>query len=244
MAKKCFTTAAKVIYFVLAFCIAFTVFQRLVIPKVALRNTAGYEKLERNSLDVLCLGASQMFCTVNAPMLTDEYQISTYNYGASGQPPVITSYYLQEALKTQHPKVVMIEVCEFLTPLSEVDDPCLDWNYDCMPLTKEKYHSSLAVSKMLGRDRSSIIRYFFPLFVLHSRWNGVDVEDMRYSLFLPSTYSDYSKCGYWPTDKVEQVEIEYLKNPAAGGGGGYYLKYHRKLWLPLVICLICAIEKV
>ncbi len=112
--KKYIRGPLKVLSFAVCFAAIFLLLQPFFVPKFQRDSTSivnGFYKLEEDSLDVLFLGASQMFCGVNAQKLTEEYGISSYDFGASAQSLNITDYYLREALKTQKPKLVMVEVC-------------------------------------------------------------------------------------------------------------------------------------
>ena len=64
---------------------------------------------EDDSIDVLVLGSSHAFEDINTQVLYDEYGIASYVLAGSIQPFWNTYYYLEEALKTQAPKLVVLE---------------------------------------------------------------------------------------------------------------------------------------
>lgn len=68
-----------------------------------------YEQPE-NSVDVLFLGSSRVFENVNTGFLWDEWGMASFDLAGSVQPFWNTYYYLQEALKTQHPRVIVLDV--------------------------------------------------------------------------------------------------------------------------------------
>ena len=70
----------------------------------------GFYVEKRNDIDMVVLGSSNSFCTVNPLILYEEYGIAAYDFGSSSQPMHISVLYLKEALKTQKPKVVALEV--------------------------------------------------------------------------------------------------------------------------------------
>lgn len=67
-----------------------------------------YQQKE-DSVDVLVLGTSLAYAGVNTNVLWEEYGISSYNLCGAEQPYWISYYYLQEALKTQSPKVIVLD---------------------------------------------------------------------------------------------------------------------------------------
>ena len=65
--------------------------------------------MENNSIDVLALGSSHAFEDINTGVLFDSYGIAAYVLAGSVQPYWNTYYYLTEALKTQNPRLVILE---------------------------------------------------------------------------------------------------------------------------------------
>jgi hypothetical protein len=62
-----------------------------------------------NSIDVLLLGSSHVGVNIDTIQLNEEFGIASYNLWGSVQPTWNSYYYLKEALKTQKPKVVVLE---------------------------------------------------------------------------------------------------------------------------------------
>ena len=65
---------------------------------------------EPNTVDVLFLGSSHMYSNINTGILWKDYGISAYDLGGAEQPFWNTYYYIKEALKTQRPKVLAVEI--------------------------------------------------------------------------------------------------------------------------------------
>ena len=62
-----------------------------------------------NSVDVLVLGTSCAYAGVNTNILFEEYGIAAYNLCSAELPYWVTYYYLEEALKTQTPKLILLD---------------------------------------------------------------------------------------------------------------------------------------
>lgn len=102
--------------------IAFWLILALVLGRVyqilSWKDTAGgyytqvetFYGLEENVVDVLFLGSSHCYCSVINSKLWDDYGIAAYSLSVSGQDMVASYYWLKEALKTQKPKVVCLEM--------------------------------------------------------------------------------------------------------------------------------------
>ena len=202
----------KIISAVLSFSLIFLFIQPFFVPKYIGDSTTivnGYSYLDKNSIDVLFLGASQMFCTVDAGMLTDEYDISSYDFGSSSQNLTMTEYYYNEAIKTQSPKLVMLEVCSILNSNDKVADNALSWNFDPMPMSIKKFTTARQVC---NDDTVKAFNYSFtPLFLYHDRWNSVDKSDIDYTL-NPQKYIDLSSRGFLARDHVEPHDIAFYNN--------------------------------
>lgn len=88
------------------------------------KDTAGIDGLYRNdenSVDVLFIGSSHSFCTVNTAVLWQEYGIAADDIGENGQTVTTDYYYMKEALKTQKPTVIFIELWGIERGYNETD---------------------------------------------------------------------------------------------------------------------------
>lgn len=202
----------KVISALLSFILIWCGIQPFFVPKYlddSAASVEGYSFLKNNSLDVLFLGASQMFCTVDAKKLTDEYGISSYDFGASLQSLSITPYYLQEALKTQNPKLVMVEVCTVFDSETEINQKVLSMNYSPTRISCNKFHS---IKNLQSGGITKAFQYTFaPLALYHHRWRNMTIFDLDFE-FEPEKYIDLSQRGFLARDHIEKCEILYYTN--------------------------------
>lgn len=65
--------------------------------------------LEEDTVDVLVLGTSCAYSGVNTNVLWQEYGIASYNLCTAEQPYWVTYHYLKEAVKTQHPRLILLD---------------------------------------------------------------------------------------------------------------------------------------
>ena len=212
MKNRFFRYTLKILIAVVSFLLIFFFIQPLFVPKYYGDSTDrvnGYSYLEQNSIDVLFLGASQMFCTIDAGKLTDEYGISSYDFGSNSQNMPITEYYCREALKTQSPKIVMLEISMVFSSNDEVGNDALSWNYSPMPITFSKL---LSAYQVCNHDLIKAVDYSYtPLFLYHDRWSSIDKTDIDYYC-NPEGFIDSKSRGFLARDHVEPHEIEYFND--------------------------------
>lgn len=139
-----------------------------------------------DSIDVLLLGSSHLGVNLDTTILCNDYGIGAYKLWGATQ-PVWNSYYnLVEALKTQHPKVVVLEEL-------------------CLSHDVEYYEYANAVKNTMGlrwsRNKVEAIfasyepedrlNAFFPLSQYHSRYAELTEEDFH-SYFWDNRLSEHN----------------------------------------------------
>lgn len=62
-----------------------------------------------DSIDVLSVGTSLTYAGINTNVLWSEYGIASYNLCSAEQPFWVSYYTIREVLKTQHPKVILLD---------------------------------------------------------------------------------------------------------------------------------------
>ena len=62
-----------------------------------------------DSIDVLIVGSSPAYADINTNVLWEEYGIAAYNLCSPVEPYWCTYYRLKEALKTQHPRIILLD---------------------------------------------------------------------------------------------------------------------------------------
>lgn len=131
-----------------------------------------FYELEDNTVDVLFLGSSHAFESFNTGTLWDEYGMSTYVLGGSVQPMWNTYYYLKEALKTQTPKLIVLEgyMTSYTSEFS--DDSRIIKNTFGMRWTKDKV-DAIKISTPESRYNEFLMEY--PQY--HMRYSELSRED-------------------------------------------------------------------
>ena len=72
----------------------------------------GFYEEEKNSLEILFTGNSDVYRGISPMALYNKYGITSYNYVSAGQRSWIAYAMLEEALKYQNPKIILFNVDE------------------------------------------------------------------------------------------------------------------------------------
>ena len=138
----------------------------------------GFYAEKKNDIDLIVIGSSNSFCTVDPLVLYEEYGIAAYDFGSSSQPMNLSVLYLKEALKTQKPKVVALEV-NMMTSDSESSrsEAGLRWGFTNIPLSVDKLK---CIYQSVGEVNAEYFTYVFPIFRYHSRWKELSKTDYTY----------------------------------------------------------------
>ncbi len=168
----------------------------LIKSKDGITQLQAYYKQEENSIDVLFIGNSHTFCHINTGILWDKYGITGFNLGGAEQPYWNTYYYLKEALKTQHPKLIAFE---FTAPgIHQVEIQPENWmvtnNYG-FKRNKNRYDSIKASAL-----KESFERLLFPLSTMHSRYQDLSENDFT------NRFNSISYKGFDPRDTYVPFE--------------------------------------
>lgn len=177
---KC-KTAIKVISFILIMAVILTTADRVLIVKYTdgIYSIKRFYELENDTVDVLFLGSSHVFETYNTSILWDDYGIASFVLGGSEQPMWNTYFYMKEALKTQTPDLIVLDVycCIFGEEYS-----------DYSRQIKNCYGMKPSLNKLNAMCVSSTyenINFFFPISNYSSRYKELTKEDFLESKDIP-----------------------------------------------------------
>lgn len=148
-------------------------------------NNSFYE-LEKNSTDVLFLGSSVIAAALDPFQLYEEYGISSYNLGVMQQPMIGTFFWMKEALKTQSPKLIVVEI-KTAGRVSDKDEADSRKSYEYMRWGKNKLQYALEYTNT--NEQADIFEYLFPLSLYHTRWSELSRDDYNFVLGEDKSYT-------------------------------------------------------
>ncbi len=129
----------------------------------------------KDSVDVLLLGSSHAGMNFDSGYLWNEYGISSFALWGSMQPYWNSYYFLAEALKTQTPKVVLLETYASTLTFEYSDDARQITNVCGMKLSKTKIE---AIKATTPKENWNNFLLGFPLW--HTRYGELTENDFSY----------------------------------------------------------------
>ena len=171
-----------------------TIFKITWRPK---ENLYYFYQLEDNSLDVINVGSSHVHCSINPLEIYKNEGITSYNLSAGFQSAWYSYYYVKEALKTQNPRVIVLDVFT----LRLIDDTEFvrkaSMNLLAMKPSLDKWNAI----KASNSDDEWNIFWGFPQ--NHIRYRDLGVEEYDDKLCL-------NMMGYTYMSNIEPIEEEEI----------------------------------
>lgn len=198
-------TAAGILIFLVIFAVLFLSVQDILKLKMGHRGTdsvKGFYEEEEDSVELLCLGASTAWCTVDPLVLYEEYGIAAYDFGSSAQPLELTAVFLEEAFRTQHPKVVCLEMLSLCKSFEDGNAENLNYG-----LTDLRFSAIKArrVLQMFPQDKGEGLSYLIPMVQYKDRWQELEKNDF---IGEYESYANYAKGAYTP-DKIADAPLDF-----------------------------------
>ncbi|PKM84169.1 MAG: hypothetical protein CVU86_08625 [Firmicutes bacterium HGW-Firmicutes-11] len=134
----------------------------------------GFYTLEPGELDVVFLGSSHMYCSVDPAVFAEETGLNSYIFATQQQPLWITYHYMVEALETQQPELLVVEIHMSGSKEKFMDEGTNHSAIDPIPLSVNKVEM-IRASVPEGEQRY----YLFHLMKYHDRWEELKKEDYQ-----------------------------------------------------------------
>ena len=154
-----------------------------------------FYKMEKDSIDVLFLGSSVAVNAFSPQEIYNTYGIRSYNLGSTQQSIILSYFWLEEALRFQSPKAVVLDTRflfdrDFNLPLN-VSEGLVRKCMDPMQWSEVKCN---AVKEICELDSSQEeISYYLTNVRFHTRWEELEEQD-----FVPEEYEKSELKGYYP----------------------------------------------
>ena len=160
-----------------------------------------FHDLPKNSIDVLIVGNSSIMRAVSPMELWKSDGITSYNYSIAGGRIHAFYYWIQDALKTQKPKLVIMDPVTFFYEEARrfFVDYIEDFDIKFKMMNDPIYGET-------SFDKASIL---FPFIRYHDRWKEIEFEDLEN---IGKTYDCFYR-GFLFSSKVQPnyKGNEYMK---------------------------------
>jgi len=167
-----------------------------------------------NSVDVLCVGSSRIYCNIAPSVMWSEYGISAYNYATSAQPLNLTYYALKEAFKYQNPKVCVVEVSNVLGK-DEYNDQLETMDFQ----TGMKYSPNQVKALTDHGDKEHFMEYLLRFPCFHNNYSSLTKESFdnlsykQFPLTGKAGFKGYINKSYDYHPEMFPSEIVYNEDP-------------------------------
>lgn len=180
---------AKCILFIAVTCVCVGLVNHLLTPKYYYNDSwptsntyKDFYGLDKDSTDVLFFGSSHAVSAFDPQVIYDTYGITSYNMSCEQQSPVITYFWLREALKYQSPKAVVLDTYTLFRYTDvyvyndmNCNEPAVRKAMDHMRLSPLKIEAASTIEKIDPSQNG--LSYLLPNIRYHTRWKKLGEND-------------------------------------------------------------------
>ena len=160
-------------------------------------NWKSYKNEPENSIQVMFVGSSAVFCNIAPAVVYETSGITSYLITGPEQTMPISYYYIREACQTQKPEAIFVELKGLFFP--QYGEHTIA-NFAFMPTGWNKYDAIVHAAR-----REDIPGLLFPVLDFHDRWNDLTFNELH-ERFQPAEAS--VNAGFMRRDDFEaQGEI-------------------------------------
>ena len=179
----------------------------------------GFRLEAEDSLDVVFLGASDIFYGYSAPYAYEHYGFTSYRFAVGGCSAICWSTMLEETLTRQSPQLVVVEISgmSYRKPADLHNNSVQHFLLDDMPLSPLKLQ---ALSKLCTVDTDSPWCFLFPLTKYHSNWQDLELQEAsreNRAALLSRGYSALrgvhaKSASFFPADGIRDLSDDNSEN--------------------------------
>ncbi|MCR5254916.1 MAG: hypothetical protein K6D96_03220 [Acetatifactor sp.] len=156
-----------------------------------------FSEFERDSCDVVFVGNSHQFCSIDPMLLKDEFGIESFMLATSAQTVPMSYYAVMEAVEMQHPDRIVFEVSYCANDFRTVSNEMSHYFFDGMPVG----HIKKAAIEDLIEDEP--FWFYVPFGLYHTRWKELSETDF-------SDYEVNERGGVFFTETVPNSSIHVI----------------------------------
>lgn len=175
-----------------------------------------------NTIDVLFMGSSHAYSNINTGILYDDFGIAGFNLGGAEQSLWNNYDWLVEAIKTQQPKLAVLEIFSTGVIKDDFQGAWLMDNLYGMKFSKN-YYETVKKSTLDQAFES----YILPFTRYHSRYTEITKEDFEYEEYLKTFKGFEPKWGTRNNGEMTAPDISGVTEitPISEKAERHYRKY-------------------
>lgn len=162
-----------------------------------------FHSLPEDTVEVMIYGSSHAQIGLNVMEMYEKYGIGAYNYGNQWQHINTTLLFIQDSLRTQSPKVILVETYHVNGVLMDMDMDGEIYYTKAIPFSEAK---SKYLKQCFGNKIERYLSYYMPFIAFHGNWNKLKADNLSRN----SDHTDfYESMGYWRyKDETFQAHID------------------------------------
>lgn len=166
--KVYFTRFIKIFSLILALTVSTWVLQSFFLchPEHNKLRIEGFYLEDKNSLDVVFMGASEMYTCFSPGLAYEKFGFTSYSYATASVTSGALITQIKEIMRTQNPRLIVAEINPFLYPdeANENNEGSIRKYIDSVPNNENKreYVKSL--------NAENEIEYYLPIIKYHNSW--------------------------------------------------------------------------
>ena len=166
----------KVIVFLVLLFALLKLLSGIFVPKISqeIHTVKSFYTEPENSLDVVFLGDSAVYRGISPIALWDNYGITSYTYATSAERIWTTYYTLQEVLKYQTPKLIVLNT-EGIYINKEQGETFFRLSMDNKKDSIVKFKA--VTDPIYNNDFFDVVSFAFPILRFHDRWENITKKD-------------------------------------------------------------------
>lgn len=197
----------KVVVFLILLVVLLKILSSVFVPKTseAVTTVKSFYTEPKDSLDVIFLGDSAVYSGISPIVLWDEYKIASYNYATPAERIWTTYYTIQEAIKYQKPKLIVIDTGCIYENHAQAESHLRN-NLDSKKNSITKLKA--VTNPIYKHSLFDVASYFIPVLRYHDRWDKLSHKDFN----ILKDYHSATK-GYNMSAKIKgyKKDFDYFK---------------------------------
>ena len=178
----------------------------------------------KGSVDLLVLGSSHAFVDIDPARMEEMTGLGTYDLGASMQSMWHTYYDLEEALKYQTPRLIMLDVFRMTETFDYSKESKLIKSVYGMRPSMTKIKAIRAGFADEKAPLAELLTHFFEFPSYHSRYEELTIGDLAFWKEPPKDYKGhYSLSESFPQERVDMSGVTE-KTPIEEKTAAYFQK--------------------
>lgn len=174
---------------------------RPINTDIALNAIDTFHDMPEDSLEVIGYGSSHMWRGMSAMEMYKAYGIGAYNYGCNWQHINTTELFFKDSLRTQSPKVILIETYLVNELLQDVN---INGEIYYTRGISEFDAKQQYLKQCFGNDKERYLSYYVPLCAFHDNW--INLEQGNF-LESANDIDFYATMGFVYLENVTPVTI-------------------------------------